>query len=94
MSVAQGYSGPTTVVSTTINTIYNGSIIDDSVMQNIGTALSANSPQVQLVTANTGGEFNGVSTLQTTSAGSYPLGWSASSDFNWVETAIEIKAAQ
>ena len=94
MSVAQGYSGPTTVVSTTINTIYNGSIIDDSVMQNIGTALSANSPQVQLVTANTGGEFNGVSTLQTTSAGSYPLGWSASPDFNWVETAIEIKAAQ
>ena len=94
MSVAQGFSGPTTVVSTTINTIYNGSIIDDSVMQNIGTALTANSPQVQQVTANTGHEFNGVSTLQTTSPGSYTLGWSTSPDFNWVESAIEIKSAQ
>jgi Salmonella virulence plasmid 65kDa B protein len=78
--------------SINITTTADNSIIDDNANSNIGTSLTVNSPEIQQAnTTCTSNITHAHGTLQTTTAGSYTVGWTAGASNYWAEIAVEIK---
>lgn len=79
--------------SNSITTTIDNSIIDDYYSDGLGGSYSANSPQTQRAADRCAGNLSdGASTLQSTTAGNYSLGWSGPNG-SWAETDIEIRGS-
>ena len=86
-------TGSSTNAYVRISTTNDNALVDDSLFYNYSQTVTPNSPQVKLEgqMCSSGQFSHGVSTLQTTTQGSYNLGWTPSATTStWSEIAIEL----
>ncbi|MBI2612527.1 VCBS repeat-containing protein [Candidatus Kaiserbacteria bacterium] len=85
-------TGTTGDPSISITTQSDNSIVDDNLWYNLSQTLTANSPQIQQLTNQCSNNFShGASVLKTSTSSAQSLGWTHTTNSDWIEVAVEAR---